>query len=62
MGYRGKPIDSDEAALNEVYERIRVINDSLTDRLLPPGFVINSIAGNLVITRADGATSTLVFA
>lgn len=62
MGYRAKPIDSEEAAANDLYDRIRGIEEALRDRLIPPGYVINESAAGLVITRkADGATSTLSF-
>lgn len=62
MGYRGKPIDSDTAAFNDVYTQLREIKDSLRDRLLPPGYVIDETPTALVITRAsDGATTTLSF-
>lgn len=63
MPPRMKPIESEADALGVLAEKIGRIEDSLRDRLLPPGYIVNTVAGNLVLTRtSDGATTTLVFA
>lgn len=62
MAARSQPIDNPEAAFVEIFRLLDQINDSMRDRLLPPGFVVNNVGGDIVITRSDGATSTLVFA
>ena len=63
MPPRLPPITDPVAAIEAVNRRLDSIEDSLTDRLLPPGYVVNVVAGNVVITRqVDAATSTLVFA
>lgn len=61
MPVRAQGIDSDAAAFAQITNRLRTIEDSLRDRLLPPGYSVNVVAGNLQIVRSDGATSTLVF-
>lgn len=63
MPVRSQPIDSAGAAFKSHGRRIRTIEDALRDRLIPPGYTIDIVSGNLVVTRkSDGATSTLVFA
>lgn len=62
MPVRDRGIDTDAAAFERINDRLRTIEDSLRNRLLPPGYTVNVIGGDIVIERADGATSTLVFA
>jgi hypothetical protein len=62
MPVRAQGIDSEAAAFELINKRLRRIEDSLRDRLLPPGYTVNVVAGNIEIQRSDGATSTLVFA
>jgi hypothetical protein len=61
MPVRAQGIDSEAAAFEQINTRLRRIEDSLRDRLLPPGYTVNVVAGNIQIKRSDGATSTLVF-
>jgi hypothetical protein len=62
MPVRSQGIDTEAAAFERINNRLRTIEDSLRDRLLPPGYTVNVVAGNIEIQRGDGATSTLVFA
>lgn len=64
MPPRRQPIDSEAAGFESFGRRLRSIEDMITNgRVLPPGFHLNEVAGQLVITReSDGATSTLDFA
>lgn len=62
MPVRSQPIDSNEAAFELVGRRLRNIEEALQARLIPPGYRVNIVAGDLVITRtSDGATATLAF-
>lgn len=61
MPARPPAIDNEAEAFARINARLRTIDDSLRDRLLPPGFVITIVGGNLVITSPAGTTSTLVF-
>lgn len=59
---RSQPIDTYASALDMIAKRIRKIDESLRSRLFPPGYRINIVDGDLVITRkSDGATSTMEF-
>lgn len=56
-------MDNEAAGFEEFGRRLRSIEESLANRLLPPGYVFNIVDGDLVITRtADGATTTWVLA
>jgi hypothetical protein len=60
---RPQPIDNEAAAFAAIADRLRKVEDAQRSRLLPPGYSFNIVDGDLVITRkADGATTTLVFA
>lgn len=50
-------------AVANLAERVRRIEDTISERVLPPGFVVSFDSNNdLVITRqSDGATIVLVF-
>lgn len=61
MPARPQPIDDYAAAFERINNHLRNIDDALRDRLLPPGYVINIVAGNIVIRNPSGATATLVF-
>jgi hypothetical protein len=59
---RTQPIDSEAAGFESFGRRIRTIEETQTERALPPGYHFNIVAGQLVIVReSDGATSTLDF-
>lgn len=62
MPVRSQGIDTEADAFERINSRLRAIDDALRDRLLPPGYTVNVVAGNIQIQRSDGATSTLVFA
>lgn len=52
-----------EDAVKVLAGRLDKLEDSVTDRMLPPDYFVNVVLGNVVITRrSDGLTSTLVFA
>lgn len=61
MPARPQPIDNSPAAFERINTRLRNIEDALHDRLLPPGYRVNIVAGNIVITSPTGTTATLVF-
>lgn len=62
MAYRGQPI-SEAQAFELALNRIRDLEDAVKNRLFPPGYNVNIVAGNIVVTRdSDGAITTLVFA
>ncbi len=62
MPVRRQPIDDEAAAFEDVYKRIRKIDDTLRNRSVPPGYHVTIVGDDLVFTReSDGATSTLVF-
>lgn len=61
MPARPQPIDDYPAAFQKINDRLRNIDDALRDRLLPPGYRVNIVAGNVVITSPSETTVTLVF-
>jgi len=62
MPTRPQPIDNEAEAFERINTHLRRIDDSLRDRLLPPGYFINVVGVNIVVTAPNGQTSTLVFA
>lgn len=62
MPVRARAIEDEASATEDIYRRLRSIEDALRNRLLPPGYSFNVVDGDFVITRTgDGATTTLVF-
>lgn len=61
MPVREHGIYTDADAFRHITDRLRMLEDAVRDRLLPPGYTVNVVGGNIVIQRSDGATSTLVF-
>lgn len=62
MPKRAQPIDNPTAGFQHVLERLDRIDDSLRDRLLPPGYVVRLGPGDdLTISSPSGTTATLVF-
>lgn len=63
MPARRPEIRTAEDALARLAERVRRLEDTAAERVIPPGYVVSFNATNdIVITRvSDGATNILVF-